>query len=275
MSKYSLIYLREPGRPFPGEGITMNNQEIKANLNLHAVLQNIEELTVLDREAADMVKNWDLSIRFAVRKGPRAFLNFSGGRCTYTEEPVRKPTISLYFLSHEHCNKMFDDKAAPVILKGFTRIGFLLKDFPKLTKRLEYYLKPAEGLLSDKKFLEVNTRMTLNTAVFAARDLARGERDSIMNAEQIGLGTMMIKVLPGGPAVTIDFGKNAISVKKEETSQPRCALYFKNVKIANDFFNGRIDTYSAVACGDVAIRGLALMLDSMAMILNRIPKYLS
>jgi hypothetical protein len=255
--------------------MTMNNQEIMANLNLHAVLQNIEELTVLDREAADMVKNWDLCIRFAVRKGPRAFLSFSGGRCIYSEDPVRKPTISLFFLSHEHCNKMFENKAAPLILKGFTRLGFLLKDFPMLTKRLEYYLKPAEGLLSDKKFLEINTRMTLNTAVYAARDLARCEENSIMNAEQIGIGTMMIKVLPSGPVVTIDFGKKAITVKKEEISRPRCALYFKNVKIANDFFNGRIDTYSAVACGDVAIRGIALMLDSMAMILNRIPKYLS
>jgi len=253
----------------------MNIQEIKANLNLHAVLQNIEELTALDPQAADLIKNWNLSIKFKVKNGPGASLSFSGGRCVFDEKPTQKPTISLYFLSHSHCNKMFDGKAAPVILKGFTRLGFLLKDFPKLTERLEYYLKPADGLLSDKKYLEINTRMTLNTAVYAARDLALSEENSRINAAQIGAGPMMLKVLPGGPSITIDFGAPGIMVKKGETAKPMCAMYIRDIKTANDFFNGRIDTYSAVASGDIAIRGLASMLDSMAMILNRIPQYLS
>ena len=56
---------------------------------------------------------------------------------------------------------------------------------------------------------------------------------------------------------------------------PSVSLLLKNMKLANSFFNGRIDNYTAIATGDVVIKGLALVLDSVSLILNRVPLYLS
>ncbi|HOO72492.1 MAG TPA: hypothetical protein PK926_12090 [Spirochaetota bacterium] len=253
----------------------MDDNLIKANLNLYAVLQNFEELCGLDGEARDIIKTWDLSIQFSVRKGAKACLVFKNGACEHRRGPISSPSISLYFISSAHCNKMFEGKATPVILKGFTRLKYLIRDFPKLTGRLEFYLKPTDALLKDSAYLSVNTRMTLNTAAFAVRELALNDDNSKLNAGQIGFGTVLIKVAPDGPSVSIEFKKDDITVSKIEPERPECSLSINGIRTANAFFNGKIDTYSAVARGDIAIRGIAPMLDSMAMILNRIPLYLS
>jgi putative sterol carrier protein len=49
----------------------------------------------------------------------------------------------------------------------------------------------------------------------------------------------------------------------------------KGMKVANDFLNGKMDTFTAIATGDVIIKGQTPMLDSMSLILDRIPMYLS
>jgi hypothetical protein len=253
----------------------MNDDLIRANLNLYAVLQNLEELVAMDSEAAELVRDWDLTMQFTVRKGPAASLIFSGGKCVHRPGRSSGAAISLYFLSPSHCNRMFEGRAMPVILRGFTRLSLLTGGFTRLTKRLEHYLKPHADLLADPSYLAINTTMTLNTAAFAVRELALLDPECTVGAAQVGRGSVLIKVQPRGPAATIDFGGDAPSVSKDERARPTCALLIKNFRIANDFFAGRSDVYTAVALGDIAIRGMAPMLDSLGVILARIPRYLS
>ncbi len=63
----------------------------------------------------------------------------------------------------------------PTILKGFTKLGFLLKDFGKLTARLEYFLRPDEKTVQDEKFKEISTLLTFYTAFNALAEIGMND----------------------------------------------------------------------------------------------------
>src|SRR5262249_40404600 len=145
---------------------------IKAYLNLHAVLQNLEDLVKLDGQMAGLIKDWELTIDFVVRHGPSAFLEFKNGTCRHGTTAHERPSVRLYFTSAEHLNRMFDGKASPIPLKGFFRLGFLKTEFSQLTDRLTYYLKPELAKPGDENYLTVSTILTLQTAIYAVKVLA-------------------------------------------------------------------------------------------------------
>ena len=252
----------------------MNKDLIKANLNLYAVLKNLEDLVACDKDMKNLARDWDISIQFSVRKGPRVCVSFRDGVCTVERGKCRKPTVLLFFTSPAHLNRMFDGKGNPIPLKGFSRLGFLTKDFPKLTERLEYYLKPDDKLLKNRKYLEMNTRLTLNTAAYAMKELAELEPMSRIIASHISDTMIEMKVLPDGPAVNIGIRDGVMYPAKGEAERPMAVLHMKDMKIANDFLNGKSDAFSAVALGDVLIRGHIHIVESVGPILDRIPLYL-
>jgi len=253
----------------------MNKDLIKANLNLYAVLKNLEDLVACDKEMKNLARDWDISIQFSVRKGPRVCVSFRDGACTVERGKCRKPTVRLFFTSPAHLNRMFDGKGNPIPLKGFSRLGFLTKDFPKLTDRLAYYLKPDDALLKNKKYLEMNTRMTLNIAAFALRELAAYDPPSREIASHLGDTFIEMKVLPKGPAVNIRITDGAIEPSKGEAERPMAVMHMKDMKVANDFLNGKSDSFAALALGDVIIRGQIHYIEAITPIFDRIPLYLS
>jgi hypothetical protein len=248
---------------------------IKAHLNLFAVMQNLEDLVRVDREMADLTKTWNVSLQFTVKGGPKSYVTFKDGVCTVGRGKCKRPSVKLFFTSAGHLNNMFDGKSNPIPLKGLTRLGFLKNEFPKLTDRLEYYLKPTDELLKDKNFLEINTGFTMNTAAFAARELALLDPIGKLNAGHIHNGAVLMKISDDGPAVHITFENGNIEVIKGDVDKPMACLLFKNVEIANAFLNNRLDIFTAIAGGDVTAKGQTLMLDALSLILDRIPLYLS
>jgi len=252
----------------------MSYDLIKANLNLYAVLKNLEDLIEYDPEMKQLAKDWDVSIQFSVSGGPNAYIEFKNGVCTVGNGKYKKPSVKLYFTSPDHLNKMMDGDGNPIPLKGFTKLGFLTKDFPKVTDKLEYYLKPTDELLKDKQYLELNTRMTLNTAAFAVREI--GSLDPIVKnvASHIQDGGIVLTVLPDGPTVSITIKDGEMIPAKSGVDKPMAKLTFKNIKVANDFLNGKSDTFTEVANGNVALKGQTGMVDALSLVLDRIPHYL-
>ena len=253
----------------------MSYQLIKANLNLYAVLKNLEDIAKYDEEIASLVKDWDVSVQFSVLNGPKAFIEFRNGVCTVGRGKYHNPSVILFFISPAHLNRMMDGKGNPIPLKGFTKLGFLKRDFTKVTEKLEYYLKPTDVLLKDEAYLALNTRLTLNTAAFAVSELGPLDPVGKLVTSNIGNGSVNLKVLPDGPGVYISFRGGYIEPGKGEADKPMAIMCMKNVKVANDFLNGKTDAFTAVASGDVMIRGQIPMLESLSLILERIPHYLS
>jgi len=253
----------------------MNAQMIKANLNLYAVLKNLEDLVSHDPETALRVKDWRASIALLVRGGPKAYVEFKEGGCAVGPSKSRRPSIVLFFTSPDHLNRMMDGKANPILLKGFTKLAFLKKDFTWVTDKLAYYLKPTDALLEDPHYLELNTRLTLCTAAFAAREIGRHDPIGKLATGRGGNGTVNMKILPDGPAVHVRFREGAIHADRGEADSPAALMHMKDWKVANAFLNNKTDPFTAIASGEVIIKGRIPLLESLSSILDRIPHYLS
>ncbi len=253
----------------------MDTELIKAHLNLNAVLQNLEDLVVLDKDMAQLTRAWDVVIQFAVTGGPVAHVAFSGGTCRHGVGPHPNPSVKLLFLSPAHLNKMFDGKGTPIPLKGFTRLGFLQKEFSKLTDRLTHYLKPANGAMSDPEFLKTNTILTLHTAAYAVRELAALEPTSHEVAAHTPNGVLQMEVLPDGPCAALTFAKGKVSVHKGRADAPMAKMAFKDMRVANELLSGKLDAFLAVAEGAISLQGQLPMIDNAGLILDRVGLYLS
>lgn len=250
-------------------------ERLVANLNLYAVLPNLEDLVRLDPAMRQHCAAWNISIQFTALGGPKAFVSFKNGECSVGRGEIASPTVRLFFTSPGHLNKMFDGSSQPIPLKGFTKLRFLSKDFTRLTERMEYFLRPTDELLKDPDYLALNTLFTLNTAALAVAELAALDPVSKTIAAGIQDGTALLKVLPDGPAAHVTFYRGRAEARKGDTDAYDAAMFMKDLAVANAFLNQKIDPFMAIGLSDVMIRGQASMLDSMGLILDRIPHYLS
>lgn len=253
----------------------MQSDLIKAHLNLYAVLQNLEDLVKLDGEAAALVKPWDVTIQFSVRQGPAAWVEFKGGVCRHGVGAHSNPTVKLFFLSPAHLNKMFDGKGNPIPLKGFSKLGFLSREFSRLTQRLEFYLKPKNGAAQDPAFKRINTTLTLFTATHAVRELAQLDATCKKIASHTPHGVLQISVLPDGPDVSLTVQSGPWQVTKGKMAAPTATMIFQDMEVAHALLNNQLDSFRAVGEGKVMLHGMLPIIDNVGLILDRVAGYLA
>lgn len=251
----------------------MIDQLTKANINLFAVLRNLQDLCELDSEMKELIKNKNISIQFCIKNGPEAFLTFKDGKCTFLEGK-EKCNIKLYFKSPEHFNEMIEGKANPIPLKGFTKISFLKNEFIKLTDRLTYYLKPTEALLQEYSYFRINTILSAYTAFFALCQIGNTDEIGKLNAGRIPNGVIAISVLNGGPAIYITIKNKHLEAQKGNIKSPRASMIFEDIETANAILNGKVDSYTCIASGKLKIKGFIPMIDNMNKLLAQVPLYL-
>lgn len=171
---------------------------------------------------------------------------------------------------------MFDGQVKPQIRKGFTpaRLWFLSRRFPRLTGRLEHFLKPTAEKLQDAAYLGLNTRFMLNTAALAVAELAALDPVGKIVAPQVKNGTVLFQVLPDGPSVHISASGGVIRAAKGPCATPSACVLMRNEACANAFLHGATDAFTAVASGEVLIKGQIPMVDALSLILDRVSKYL-
>jgi len=252
----------------------MLDELVKARLNLFAVLQNLEDLVRYDETAAEMVKDWDVSVQFCIKGGPAATVAFKNGECRHVcgKEDAQ---VKLLFWSAKHLNDMFEGKASPIPLKGFGRLGFLKNDFRKLTERLSYYLKNPGTNGHDEAYLRMATRLKLATAVYAARELAACDSSGRQIAATIPDGRLEIEILPDGPAASVVFTGGEAEVSKGRCEEPTARMMFEDFHAANRLFSGDADNFQEVAQGHLILQGRLPLIDGFSLLLERVPHYLS
>lgn len=250
-----------------------NNQLIKAGINLYAIIKNLEDLIEFDEDSRKLINGKNISIQFKVKNGPRAWIKFENGKCNVGQGTISKPSVILWFTSPQHLNKMFDGKANPIPLKGFTKLGFLQNEFTTITEKLEFYLKPELLEDPDENYLKLNTRFTLTVAAFALPVIAKYDSKARITSSHLPPGEIQMKVLPDGPSVNIKVKNGVIEAFKGDAQNPDAIMAMKDFNTANDFLNGKSDPFTAIASGDVTIKGITPMLDGLSLILDRIPMY--
>lgn len=253
----------------------MNADLLKARLNLHVVLRNLEDLPLLDPQTAEMIQDWRLAIHFAVRGAFHTGLVFNEGQCRLYDARPPHADLKLFFFSPAHANAMFAGASNPVPLKGFSKLRFLKNDFVKLTQRLEHFLRPAPEKLKDDDYLLTNTLLTLYTAVFAVKHVAELDATASQLAAATPRGSMQFVVEPDGPVAHIIHGETSITAGKGPVEHPSAIMWFADWTTLNQTLAGGLPAFAAAGKGSLRLEGNIPILDNTGLIMDRVGEYLA
>lgn len=252
----------------------MVDQKTLAYINLYAVLGTLENLCELDPAASALLTNKKpISIGFDVKGGPSATITFKNGKCRM-EQGVSECNIKLPFSSCEKFNGLLDGTVTPIPSKGFTHIGFLLKDFTALTDLLSKYMRPDPADLEDEDFFIISTSLMFYTISVAITQIANNDKVGKFTADHIVDGDIEFAV-KGGPAATLRVKNGRLLTLKCPTENPRASMQFDSMQLARDLFDGKVNAVASIGAGTISMKGMVSMLDNLNRLLDRVALYLA
>lgn len=244
-----------------------------ASCNLYAILGSIPTLLELDDTARALVSDKTISLGFDVKGGPRATLYFENGRARMTHS-LDKCSIRLFFSSPAKFNALIDGNGMPLPLSGFFRLGFLLKEFTKLTDLLSAYLRPTPEALADEAFFACSTRLMLSVIANAVATL--GNEDAVARFSASNIVDGVIRLSIGSEiSMAVEAKDHHLSVLDTVPETVMSEMCFADLRVARDLFDGNINAVVAVGEGKVRIRGMISQIDNVNRILDRVSLYLA
>jgi hypothetical protein len=173
---------------------------------------------------------------------------------------------------------MIDGTVTPFPSKGFTKLGFLTKNFINLTKILENYLRAKPEDLAQNEFFTASTTIMFHLIAQAVSQIGNMDKIGRFTASNIVDGTVLLSIgNPNGGAT-----QAAIVVKDHQLTTirdipERChaVMEFADMKLARDVFDGKVSTLGCVGKGLITMRGNLGMLDNINRILDRVALYLA
>ena len=251
----------------------MRDPRTLAYINLFAILGALPYLCELDAEAARLVEGKAVSIGFSVKGGPEATLFFGGGKCRMVPGTDRCE-VKLPFSSCEKFNGLIDGTVTPIPSKGFTKIGFLLKSFTKLTDRLSAYLRPAPEALEDPEFFRISTILMFHVIAEAITQIGNEDKIGRFSVSNIVDGTAKLAI-KDGPAAALCCRNHRLLTIHRAPEQFLSYMEFQDLHLARDLFDGKVNAIAAVGLGQVRIGGMISQIDNINRILDRVALYLA
>lgn len=253
----------------------MTDAKTLAYINLYGVLGALENLCELDPKAAELAKvKKPVTIGIDVTGGPSATLTFKNGRCRM-DQGIAGCQVLLPFSSCEKFNGLIDGTVTPLPMKGFSKIGFLLKNFTKLTDILSGYLQPDDpAKLEDPEFFEISTKLMFNLITVAISQIANNDEIGMFSASNVpdGIIEMSIKDCCGA---TIRVRDHHFVTIKQAPDSYRAKMEFGDIKLARDLFDGKVNAVACIGAGSIRMSGLINMIDNLNRILDRVGLYLA
>ncbi len=254
----------------------MTDSRTLAYINMYAVLGTLENLCELDDKAKEILSTLEkpVSLAFDVKDGPSATLTFSKNGCRMDDGVNSDCDIKIPVASCDKFNGIIDGKVTPIPTKGLTKINFLLKTFTALTDRLTEVMRPTEEALKDADFFRLNTLCTFYTVSVAISQIANQDPVGQFSASNTPDGDLMIGITDVVYSTIRVKDSHFITIKQKPES-PRALMEFNTLELANDLFNGRVNSLEQVGTGNITIRGLISMVDNMNRILDKVGLYLA
>jgi hypothetical protein len=274
-----------------------------AYINMYGLLGALEDLCRFSKEAGELAlaggKPGSLTVGFTVKQGPAMTLCFSGGLCTVRigEGPC---DIRLPFGSCEKFNGLIDGTVTPIPSKGFTRIGFLTKNFTGLTKILEAYLRPAPEALADPVFFRASTTIMFFLIAQAMAQIGNHDEIGRFSASNIPDATVLLSVAGDGSppeartgegrqaaaqqaaaqqaaalSVAITVRDHRFSLSRTVPEQYHAVMEFGSMALARQLFDGQVSAIGCIGQGLISLRGNIGILDNINRILDRVALYLA
>ena len=240
---------------------------------MYGILGCLEDLCRFSPEAKKLASGKPTSVSFAVRDGPSVILRFRDGACK-VEPGGGSCDIRLPFSKAEKFNGMIDGTVTPFPSKGFTRIGFLTKNFTGMTKILESYLRAKPEDLARNDFFEASTIIMFHLIARTVSQIGNHDKVGRFSASNIGDGTVVLSI--GGAAqASITVNNHHLSTSREIPGHFHAIMEFADLKLARDVFDGKASTLGCVGNGLITMRGNLNMLDNINRILDRVALYLA
>ena len=249
------------------------DQRTLAFINLHAVLGGLVRLCELDDEAKKLIGGKNVSVGFAVKDGPEGTLVFKDGRCSF-REGTAGCSIKLPFSSPEKFNGLIDGTVTPIPSKGFTKIGFLTKEFTKLTDMLTKYLRPQPAALEDERFFTISTTIMFHLIVDAIAQVGNEDKIGRASASYVVDGDIKLAI-NDGPVGFVRAKGHRLQAFHEAPKMPMSYMEFADMHTARDLFDGKVNAVVCVGKGLVRIGGMISQVDNLNRMLDRVAVYLA
>lgn len=240
-------------------------------VNMYAVLRTLENLCEVDEEAREIAKKGPVAIGFNVKDGPKATLLFHDGKCEL-QEGVQG--LKLYFASPEKLNAMVDGKGMPIPYGGLTKLGFLTKDFIRLTDILTKYLRATEEDLKDRAFFEKSTYLMFHLIANALSAIGNHDPIATYSAKNLPDGVISMEITDKTYA-SITAKDHVLHTENRRAENPRSYMIFSTYDVARGLFDGTLNSFAALASGGLSMKGYIPMIDNLNRILNRVAEYLA
>ena len=253
------------------------NQDVLAGIYLKAVVPLLEDIAEIDEKIRETVKDWNFNLQFQLPGGLHASsLLFREGNITALREKSPGPAAVLTFSDAATLNAVFQgrsDKSPRPNLVGLLHLKKLLK-VDSLLKRIEFYLKPDQALLSDPGFFSSCVRLTLYAMAYGVKIVGEEDPNMIPLAHALPDGTVEIRV-KDGPAVHLIVENGVFQPFKGQAAEPGAYLEFADLQTAWDMLQGNIDKFGAIGARKIKIRGLIPLIEGIDPLLDRLSLYLA
>ena len=258
----------------------MKDPKTMACVNMYGILGCLEDLCRFSPDAKKLSiekKGKPTSISFCIKDGPSVTLRFEEGLCG-VEEGEGKCDIRLPFSGFDKFNGMIDGTVTPFPSKGFTRLGFLTKNFIGLTKIMESYLRAKPEDLAKSDFFEASTIIMFHLIARTVSQIGNHDKIGRFSASNIVDGTVVLSIKNGDNSAiraAIIVKDHRLSTSREIPEKYHAVMEFESLKLARDVFDGRVSTLGCVGNGLISMRGNLSMLDNVNRILDRVAVYLA
>jgi hypothetical protein len=263
----------------------MKDSVTRAYINMYGILGALEDLCRVSPEARELAGGGGgkpfkpVVVGLTVKGGPAMTLGFSGGVCEMRigEGPC---DIKLPFSTCEKFNGLLDGTVTPIPSKGFTRIGFLTRNFTGLTKILETYLRPDPEALTDPVFFEASTTIMFFLIAGALVQIANHDKIGRFSASNIPDSTVLLSIAGDPPRtealrVAITVRDHQLSLSRAIPEKYHAIMEFGSMALARQLFDGQVSAIGCIGQGLITLRGNLGILDNVNRILDRVALYLA
>lgn len=252
--------------------VLVNAEQVRAGINLHAVLRSLEDLSALDPDAAALCRGHNLAIRFRV-PGIDPLSLLIGDSDITAERSTGPGGLKLLFSSPRHFNRFIAGHALPLPAGGLSHLTFLKNNFAALANMLERTLRPGAEDLRDAEFRGRNTRLTAATALFALSEIANLDPLGQQIARAMGDGALLLEA-PGDLAFTVESQGGRLLTKKGAAPDAQAFMRFDSLDTLGRVLRGETDSYLCVGRGQIAVSGRIPMVDNLNKLLRLTGFYL-
>ena len=229
-----------------------SNEEMKARLNLHAVLPVLEDLERLDRTFGGKgtgKARGTLVMEVEGRPDLASTIWFKGGGVEVVTDNWRKPSIKLLFPSPEAMNASFAGGTERPRIRGFMGL-LLLPKFMKLSKLL------GKSLQGDEAPGGVKSRAALlmKVVIGSMEILARHDPDVKTTIKELE-GVMQFGIENDGPFHHLVFECGKVAMYGKKHSSPKSTILWADPETCVAVLSGKLDAMEALGQQKMKMEG--------------------